>query len=99
MNIITLAEIKKHIRIDPDITLEDDMLELYGNAAEETVLDMVDKTLEEIVAEYGSVPIRLKQACLVLTASSGEIREPASAQQMYNVPYKVDALLKPLMRM
>ena len=35
MNILTLEQIKAQCRIDPEMTEEDSLLELYGDAAEE----------------------------------------------------------------
>ena len=41
MNILTLEQIKAQCRIDPEMTEEDQLLELYGDAAEETVLKLL----------------------------------------------------------
>jgi len=95
MNIVTLAEIKAHTRIDSNA--EDTLLELYGNAAEETVLALLERTLDDIYDEYACIPIRLKQAVLLLVDNSYANRSAVSPTQLYNVPYTLEALIKPLM--
>lgn len=93
--IIDKEYVKKHARIDDDI--EDDVLDLYLESAEETVLNLMNRTLEDIYEEYGKVPAPIKHAVCILTAHSYTHREPSSIQQLNNVPYSVDALVKPFM--
>lgn len=93
LQIMTLEEIKQHTRIDGDI--EDDMLTLYGESAEQTVLNYIGQTLAQIVDKYNGVPTPIKHACLMLTAHSFTHREPATPQKMYDVPYTIDSIVKP----
>ena len=65
MRILTLELIKAQCRIEPEMTEEDALLELYGNAAEETVLNYCNRSLESIYEEYGSIPAAITQGCLV----------------------------------
>lgn len=95
MRIITLEEIKAHCRIEEDY--EDSMLELYGESAEELVLQLCERTLDDIVETYGGIPANIKHACLMLTAHSANRREPASMSNLYTVPYTLEALIKPYM--
>lgn len=95
MNIITIANLKKHARIDDDV--EDDMLELYAESAEDLVLNLLNRDIESLYEEYGKIPKAIEHACLILAAHSFSNREPASIQNLYNVPYTLDALIKPYM--
>lgn len=97
MNILTLDLIKQQCRIEPEMTEEDSLLELYGNAAEETVLNYCNRTLESLYEEYGSIPAAITQGALLLVANSYKNREPASITNLYLVPYTFDALVKPFM--
>ena len=51
MRWLKIDYIKQHSRIDYDC--EDAILELYGDAAEEMVLNITGRTYEEIVEKYG----------------------------------------------
>lgn len=87
--------IKAHSRIDYDC--EDDLLELYANSAEETVLKLLGRSYENLIEECGEVPAPVKQAALMLVDLSYKERSPISPQQLYAVPYTVDVLIKPYM--
>ena len=103
MEYLTLEYIKKHSRIDFDC--EDDLLELYGNSAEETMAQVLNrgKNATEMVAslteEYGTVPDNIKHATLELVDASYLHRSPADAQQMYYVLYGFDSKVKPYMKL
>ena len=79
MNILTLEQIKAQCRIDPEMTEEDSLLELYGDAAEETVLNYCNRSLESLYEEYGRIPAAITQGALMLVANSYKNREPASS--------------------
>ena len=101
MKFLSLEFIKRHSRIDFDC--DDDLLELYGDAAEDTVAQYLGrgKNADEMIAsleeQYGSVPAPIYQAALELVNQSYEHRSPVSPQQMYSVPYNFDLLIKPYM--
>ena len=97
MNILTLEQIKAQCRIDPEMTDEDQLRELYGAAAEETVLNYCNRSLESLYEEYGRIPAAITQGALMLVANSYKNREPASVANLYLVPYTFDALVKPYM--
>lgn len=97
MNFLTLSYIKSHSRIDYDI--EDDLLTLYGEAAEETVMNICNTTYADMVEEYGAVPKAIIQAALMLVDASYQNRAPVSAVNMYAVPYTFDFLVKPYMKL
>lgn len=113
MKWLTLEYIKAHSRIDFDI--DDTLLELYANAAEETVLNIIRRTYDDVLATFcttttadddgnetttvGNFPNPLMQAALMLVDHSYQQRTPASAQQLYTVPYAFDFLVKPYMKL
>lgn len=97
MRIISVRDIKDHARIDG--YAEDNTLELYGESAEETILNMLNRSFEDLIEEYGCVPAPIRHACLMLAAHSFNHREPASPQNLFAVPYTFDALIKPYMKL
>lgn len=97
MKWLTIDYIKAHSRIDFDC--EDTLLELYGSAAEDTVLNDCNTTYEDVVEEYGDIPPALVQASLMLVDLSYTQRSPVSTQSLYTVPYTFDALIKPYMKL
>lgn len=100
MKFINFDQIKAQLRLDDaQAAAEHDILELYGEAAEEMVLNTCNRTLTDIYEQYGMIPKALVQAALMLVAQSYQHREPASQLNMYAVPYSFDLLLKPYMRL
>jgi len=100
MKFLTFDQIKAQLRLD-DQQAEDehDLLVLYGEAAEDMVLNTLNRTVTDIYEQYGMVPKALVQAGLMLVAQSYQHREPASPQNLSAVPYTFDLLLKPYMRL
>lgn len=100
MKFLTFDQIKAQLRIDDEQALEEhDLLELYGDSAEDMVLNTCNRPMEDIIEQYGMVPKALVQAGLMLVAQSYQHREPASPQNLSVVPYAFDLLLKPYMRL
>ena len=103
MEYLTLEYIKQHSRIDFDC--EDDLLELYGSSAEETMAQVLNrgKDATEMVAslteDFGKVPDPIMHATLELVDASYQHRSPADAQQMYYVLYGFDFKVKPYMKL
>ena len=97
MKFLTLELIKKHLRIDG--VIEDDVLELYGEASEETLLNTVGATYEELTEATGAMPKALVQAALMLVDVSYQHRSPVSSQSISIVPYTFDILVKPYVRL
>ena len=97
MNIVTLEEIKANARIDSQ---EDDiLLEQIGEAAEQTVLNLLERDLDDIRAEFHCVPAPIKQAVLMMATHLYEYRGVVNPTALYNVPYSIDAMLKPYIRL
>ena len=100
MKFLTFDQIKAQLRLDDaQATEESDLLELYGEAAEDTVLNICNRTITDIFEQYGCVPKALVHAGLLLVAQSYQHREPSSAQNLSSIPYRFDLLLKPYMRL
>ena len=101
MKWLKIDYIKQHSRIDYDC--EDGLLELYGESAEETVLNVINRTYDEVVAKFGTedkpIPAALIHASLLLVEVSYPQRGPISQQNMYTVPYAFDMLVKPYMKL
>ena len=97
MMYLTLAYIKAHSRIEYDG--EDELLTLYGNAAEETVMNICGTTYQKMIQEYTTIPSAVMQATLMLVDLSYQQRSPVSPSSMYAVPYTFDLLIKPYMKL
>lgn len=99
MKWLTLEKIKAQLRIEQDFTLEDEILTMYGESAEDSVLDIIRRSYTEVIETYGNVPTPLVHASLMLVDLSYKERGPVSSQNLYQVPYAVDFKLKPYMRL
>lgn len=97
MKYLTLEFIKAHSRIDYDC--EDDLLELYGESAETTVLNHINRSYDDLVEAFGTVPKPIMQATLMLVDVSYQYRSPVNATSVSVVPYTFDILLKPYMQL
>ena len=101
MKWLTFELIKAQLRLDDEqAELERALLELYGEAAEETILAMTNRTEASLrTVGGGNIPSRAVQASLLLVDLSYKERSPASPQNMSMVPYSFDLLLMRLMRL
>ena len=100
MKYLTFEQIKAQLRLDDEqATEEHDLLELYGEAAEETVLNLCGCSYTDIYEQYGAIPKPLVHATLLLVDTAYRERSPVSPQNMSSVPYTFDLLLKPYMRL
>ena len=99
MKWLTLERIKQQLRIEADMHEEDSLLEMYGESAEEVLLNYLNRSYEEVSEVYGGVPVPLQHASLMLVDTSYQYRSPVSAQSMSLVPYTFDILVKPYMRL
>ena len=104
MRWLTLELMKAHMRIDGDS--EDDYLKMLGESAEETVLNYIGRSYDDLLATYGipdgdhkKVPTPLVEASLMLCLNSYENRGVASVTNLYTVPYGFDARIKPYMKL
>ena len=99
MKWLTIEQIKAQCRIEQDFTAEDELLEMYGESAENTVLNLLNRDITDIYEQYGCIPRPLVHATLMLVAQSYQHREPVSPQNLYTVPYAFDLLLKPYIKL
>ena len=97
MKWLTIDWIKQHSRIDIDC--EDELLELYEEDAEETVLNLINRSYEEVMELWGSVPKPLYVAALMLVEVDYNHRSPDSINNMYAVKYGFDMKIKPYIRL
>ena len=96
MTIVTLKEIKNNSRIEGDA--ENDYLESLGETAEVTVLNLIERTQEDIEAEFGKVPAPIRHAILMYADHLYNHRGIVNPTALYNVPYSIDAMSKPYIR-
>ena len=99
MKWLQLEQIKAQLRIEPEFTDEDELLEMYGESAEETLLQHLSRSYEDIIEVYGHLPAPLRHASLMLVDVSYQYRSPVSTQSKTLVPYTFDLLVKPYMRL
>ena len=98
MKFLTLDYIQKHSRIDG--SCEAEVLNLYGEAAEDTVLNYIGLTFDELKAKYNNtVPKAVVQAALMLVDTSYQYRSPITPGNVSLVPYTFDLLLKPYVKL
>lgn len=98
MKFLTLDYIQKHSRIDG--SCEAEVLNLYGEAAEETVLNYIGLSYDELLQKYsGKVPKPIVQAALMLVDTSYQYRSPITPGNVSLVPYTFDLLLKPYVKL
>jgi hypothetical protein len=98
MKWLTLDWIRKHSRLLQDVE-ENDLLELYGEDAEETVLNLINRSYTEVVEIWGEVPKPLWVAALMLVEVDYNHRSPESMNNMYAVKYAFEAKIKPYMKL
>ena len=96
LKIVTLAEIKANARIEGDT--EDKLIESKGEAAETAVLNLIDRTYEDVMAEFGKIPAPIHEAVLMYATHLYEHRGLLNPTALYNIPYSIDAMLKPYIR-
>lgn len=97
MKYLTLEYIKEHSRILGNA--QNDYLERTGNAAEQAILNLCQRTIEDIYAEYGEVPPDLIHVTLELAEHLYNHRGPTEQVAISAVPYNFDLLVKPYMRL
>lgn len=96
MKYLTIDYIKQQSRIDYDC--EDGLLELYGASAEDVVLKLLNRSLDDLkAANDGEVPASIMHATLIICDNSYQHRTPAETTNLSVVPYGVDMMLKPWM--
>ena len=100
MKWLTFELIKAQLRLDDtQAEMERELLKLYGESAEDTVLNLCNRTITDIYEQYGCIPKGIIYATLLLVDNAYKERSPISPQNMSTVPYAFDLMLKPYMRL
>ena len=98
MKWLTLESIKQQCRIEMDFHDEDELLELYGESAEEVLMAVLNRTYEELFEKWGRVPSPVVSVSLMLVASLYKDREKNLVQEVKNNP-TFKFLMAPYMRL
>ena len=99
MKWLTLNEIKDQLRMERDYNDENDKLEMYGDSAEEIVLELCQRSYDDFMAKYGKIPTPVREASLLLVVASYEVGSAVSMQQMYDVGCGFGFKIKPYMKL
>lgn len=97
MRWLTIELIKAHCRIDCDC--ENELIEHYGEDAEEQVLNDIERTYEELVEWQGKVPAPIITASLMLVDFAYQQRTMVSNLNWSVVPYTYEYKIKPYRRL
>lgn len=95
---LTLPKIKAQLRIEPEFHDEDEWLEDAGETAEDAILDVLNRSYEDLFKVYGRVPAPVRHSSLMLVTSLYKDREKELSQEVHNNP-TFSLLLKPYMRL
>lgn len=101
MKWITLSQVKAQCRIEQDFTEEDALLTSYGNAAEQGILRLLERSWEDVCENLSREDIEggLTIAALMLAEHLYKHRGPTENVQAYQIPYNIDFWVKPYMRL
>ena len=98
MKWLTLERIKQQLRIEQDFHEEDEWLEDAGETAEDAILEVLNRSYEDMYEVYGRVPAPVRHASLMLVASLYKDREKDLVQEAHaNTTFAL--LLKPYMKL
>lgn len=97
MRWLNIDMIRQQLRIDGHC--EDVLLEMYGESAEETLLNYINRTYAEVMYKWKKMPVPLVHASLMLVDNWYQYRSPVSQVNMSVVPYAFDVLVKPYVRL
>nr|DAJ47720.1 MAG TPA: Head Tail Connector Protein [Caudoviricetes sp.] len=103
LKIVTLEDLKGQMRID--FEEEDNLITVYGEAAEAAVVNATRRSVEELMSEnekrtgISEFPPALYVAILMMAAQLYRSREPVSGLSQVLVPYTYDYLVKPWIKL
>lgn len=92
-NNLDLTLIKKHLNLDADFNLDDEILFLYMEAALTSIQTHIDEDLESVLDENGNLPSPLVQAALLLIATFYNTREATTYTTVSEAPLAYRYLL------
>lgn len=105
LRVVTLDDLKKQMKID--FEEDDELIQVYGMAAEDAIINATRRTYEELVDENRKrrnneavgFPKMLHAAVLMLAAQLYKNREPVSGLSQSIVPYTLDSMIKPWIKL
>ena len=96
---VSIELLKKHVHAD-DFTADDEYLQHLLDAAEEYVVNATNRSAEELAnLGGGELPAMLQQAVLLTAGHWYNQREAVAGVQMHEVPYTLQALIKPFRKL
>lgn len=98
MATVDIALLKQHVRAD-DFSEDDAYLAHLLEAAETYVCNATHRTSEELAQTDGKLPAPLQHAVLLIAGHWYNQREAVAGVQMSEVPYTLQALIKPYRRL
>ena len=99
MKFLTFDQIKAQLRLDDEqAALEQSILTTYGEAAEDAVLNVCNRTITDIYSTYGEVPTGLVVAALLLVDDTYNNRGTISTMSVQHLP-TFDINVKPYMKL
>lgn len=98
MKWLTLPKIKAQLRIESDFHDEDEWLEDAGETAEDAILDVLNRSYDDLFEVFGRIPAPVRQSSLMLVSSLYKDREKDLAQEVHDNP-TFSLLLKPYIRL
>lgn len=99
MRFLNFDMVKNHLRLDDEqAQLEHELVCSYAAAAENAVLNVCNRDMEDFVEQYGEVPAGIIVASLLLTDDLYKQRGTASPTSVYHLP-SFDINVKPYMRL
>ena len=91
---LDLNLLKKHIQVE-DYDGDDDYLSHLLSVAQDYVINSTNRSYEELIVINGELPVMLQEAVLLVAGHLYANREGVSKNNMIEVPYTIQALIKP----
>ena len=99
MKYLTFDQIKAQLRLDDEQAEEErTIIERHASAAEDAVLNVLNRSLTELYSTYGEVPSGIIVAALLLTDDLYNHRGTVSPAAVYHLP-TFDINVKPYMKL
>lgn len=93
MQYLTLEEIKAQCTIDPQFDEDNEFLTMLGDSAEDMTEQLLDCSLDELVAEKGELPSTIRHALRMLVDYFYSVNR-GSSENTPDIPNAVILMLK-----
>lgn len=93
LNYLTLDEIKKQLNVDADFHEDDEFLELLGESVEDLTSNLIDCSLDELVAQNGDLPAGVRHAMRML-CDYVYSQQRGSSGESNDIPNAIFTILK-----